>query len=288
MSIPGDHLDAYLARLGLEAEPPSVDALMRLQRAHVERVPYETLWIQLEQGWTVDPAASLARIALEGRGGYCYHLNGAFSTLLRELGYSVTRHLSGVHGPDGPSDDAYPNHLVLQVSGLPSDDNPDGDWYVDVGLGDALHEPLPLLEGPYHQAPFRLSLERTPGSVGDWHLTHDPAGSFPGASWRSATTEMSAFEERHQWLTTSPESGFVKFLSVQRREAGAVDLLRGLTVRRLGEGATESTLTTKADLLACLADQFGITLTAIPPADLDALWRTMKQAHDTWEAAGRP
>lgn len=35
------YVPAYLARLGLEHEPPSVDALFRLHKAHVERVPYE-------------------------------------------------------------------------------------------------------------------------------------------------------------------------------------------------------------------------------------------------------
>ena len=45
--------DAYLRRLGVEPEPPSLDLLCRIHRAHVERVPYETLWIQLGQGWSV-------------------------------------------------------------------------------------------------------------------------------------------------------------------------------------------------------------------------------------------
>ncbi|TML11858.1 MAG: hypothetical protein E6G39_12815 [Actinobacteria bacterium] len=69
--------DAYLRRLGLEAEPPSVDALQRLHRRQVELIPYETLWMQSGERWGVDPVDSVARIALHGRGGYCYHLNGA-------------------------------------------------------------------------------------------------------------------------------------------------------------------------------------------------------------------
>ena len=45
-----DVRDAYLHRLGLDAEPPSVAALARLHRRHVERVPYETLWIHGGEG----------------------------------------------------------------------------------------------------------------------------------------------------------------------------------------------------------------------------------------------
>lgn len=80
-------VDGYLERLGLDAEPPSVAALRRLHAAQVERVPYEALEIQLGRPTPLEPSASLARI-LRGRGGYCYHLNGAFSACCAS---SVTR-----------------------------------------------------------------------------------------------------------------------------------------------------------------------------------------------------
>src|ERR1700730_4344937 len=132
---------AYLRRLGLDAEPPSVDALHRLHRRQGERVPYETLWIHAGESWGIEPLDSVVRIALHGRGGYCYHLNGALGALLRSLGYAVSGHVGGVHGPNGPDADSLGNHLVLTVSGLPTGDNPSGIWYVDAGLGDALYEP---------------------------------------------------------------------------------------------------------------------------------------------------
>ena len=72
--------DAYLRRLELEAEPPSAEALQRLHCRQVERIPYETMWIQAGEAWGIDPLDSLARVALQRRGGYCYHLNGAGSS----------------------------------------------------------------------------------------------------------------------------------------------------------------------------------------------------------------
>ena len=66
------------------------------------------------------------------------------SELLLALGYDVSRHVGGVHGPVGPAEGDLTNHLVLTVRGLPTDAHPDGTWYVDAGLGDALHEPMPL------------------------------------------------------------------------------------------------------------------------------------------------
>lgn len=111
-------VDAYLERLGAQREPPSAGALRRLHRAHVERVPYETVWIHTGLRYTCSATESLARIASTSQGGYCFHLNGAFSELLAALGYDVVRHVGGVHGPDGPSEDAMTNHLVLTVHGL--------------------------------------------------------------------------------------------------------------------------------------------------------------------------
>ena len=279
--------DAYLARLGLTPEAPSIDALFSIHRAHVERVPYETLWIQLGERWSVDVAESTARIATQRRGGYCFHLNGALSELLRALGYNVVRHVGGVHGPDGATEAAMTNHLVLTVHDLPDETNPGGGWYVDAGLGDALHEPLPLVPGAYDQGPFHLVLDETPAAVGDWHLTHDPAGSFTGMSWRSAPAQIDAFAERHVWLSTSPESGFVKLLAVQRRDATGVDILRGLSLTRIGDGARTSTLTTIAELTDALGDLFALDIGKIGNEAREALWHRVHAAHEAWEANGR-
>jgi N-hydroxyarylamine O-acetyltransferase len=280
---------AYLARLGVAAELPSVEALQRLHRAQVEKVPYETMWIHAGEAWDIDPRGSMRRIALEGRGGYCFHLNGAFGEVLRALGYAVTRHVGGVHGPPGPEGWELTNHLVLTVSDLPTDDNPAGVWYVDAGLGDALHEALPLLPGEYREGPFQLRLDETTDGVGDWHLTHDPSGDFTGMSWRSAAAAMDDFAARHEWLSTSPDSGFVRVASAERRDATGVDVMRGLVLTRVGSDAAQGApLTTRSDWFAALADVFGLHFEATSPDALDRLWQRVLAAHQAWESTPHP
>jgi arylamine N-acetyltransferase len=283
-SPPSDHR-AYLARLGTEPEPPSLDALFRLHRAHTANVAWETLWIHLGDRWTTDPSESVARIAARGRGGYCYHLNGAFSDLLGALGYDVTRHVGGVHGAPEPAATDLGNHLVLTVHGLPNDENPAGTWYVDVGLGDTLHEPLPLLEGPYRSGPYEIALEHDGVTVGDWHLRHDPSGSFRGMSWLAEPATMADFAAQHDFLSTSPESAFGQFLIVQRREPGASDRLMGLTLDRLGDGAASRTLERLTDLEGALVDVFRLDLSPTDRERLAARWPYLKESHDAWQAA---
>src|SRR5262245_16729424 len=96
-------LAAYLDRLGVDASPPSFEALRALHRRQVESIPYETLWIHSGEHWDVDPHESARRIALDGRGGYCYHLNGALAEVLRSLGYRVDRHVGSVRTDGMPA-----------------------------------------------------------------------------------------------------------------------------------------------------------------------------------------
>src|SRR5918999_6248679 len=112
----------YLARLGVsEHGTPSVEGLHVLHRAQVERIPYEAIEIQLGRPTTVDPYDSAERILARHRGGYCYHLNGAFSLLLDALRYDVVWHRAGVQNwsDAAPVGAVRANHLALTVHGLP-------------------------------------------------------------------------------------------------------------------------------------------------------------------------
>ncbi|MFE3453446.1 arylamine N-acetyltransferase [Nonomuraea sp. NPDC059194] len=271
-------ITAYLRRLGLESAPPTLDSLRALHAAHVERVPYEVLEIWLDRPTTIDPAESAARI-LSGRGGYCYHLNGALSALLTALGYEVTRHVGGVQN-HGAEPGVTGNHLVLTVR-LPSSEGPE-EWLVDAGLGDALHEPLPLAEGRYRQGPFEYGMRPSEVAPGGWRFDHDPRGSFAGMDFGMKPAEMAEFEAMHEHLSTSPTSGFVRTATLNRRDASGVDILRGLVLTRVGDDTTSTTLESETDYFAALADVFGI---ALPPGDRSLLWGRLVTAHEAWIAS---
>jgi len=278
-----DDLRAYLRRLRVEAEPPSADALDRLHQAQLERIPYETTWIHMDERWTVDTTASVQRVAHHGRGGYCFHANGAFSVLLGALGYDVTLHAGGVYGTEGPTSTSIENHLVLLVHGLTSDACPEGTWYVDAGLGDAIHRPLPLATGAYRDGPFEFGLQPASLADADWELRHHHLGSFSGMAFERERTTIDRFAARNVVLSTSPESVFVKTLTVQRRDADGVDIVRGQVLSRVAETATEvRTLDTQAEWFDALADVFGLTLDDVDAARRSRLWLRVRAAHEAW------
>jgi N-hydroxyarylamine O-acetyltransferase len=275
-----DDVNAFLQRLGIdEIEPPSVAGLHRLHRAFVERVPYEVIEIQLERPTTLDLFEATDRIVRRRRGGYCYHLNGAFSTLLAALGYRVVLHRAGVQNHTEPRAGIYRNHLALTVEGLP--DQPDTAWLVDVGLGDALYEPLPLREGAYRQRPFNYSLRPSDVAPGGWRFEHDARGSFRGMDFEPQEASMADFAEKHEYLSTSPESGFVRVCTTQRRDAQGVDIVRALTLSRLDGGSRPPTvLESPEKWYAALSDVFGLTLHDISAADRARLWRRVVAQHE--------
>ncbi len=281
MGIPASEqidVPAYLARLGVDHEPPSLGALFRLHAAHVERVPYEDLEVQLGRVTSLDPAVSFGRIAT-GRGGYCYHLNGAFSALLSALGYQVTRHPGGVQGT-GDEAGIHLNHLPLTVSGL--SEEPDTDWLVDVGLGDGIHVPVPLREGVYKQGPLLFGVRRSEVTPGGWRLDHDPQGSFTGMDFAPEVAVLPDFAEKHRELSTSESSGFVRTLAVQRRDADGVDSLRSLTLGRLpGE---KTVLESPADWWAALGDVFGVPSSVFTGEERARLWRQAVEQHERYVA----
>jgi arylamine N-acetyltransferase len=278
---------AYLSRLGVQVGTPSVDALTLIVQRQVERVPYETFWIPARELWSIDPAGAAHRIAFERRGGYCYHLNGALGLLLSSLGYAVHGHVGGVQAGE-PDPNAMGNHLVLTVTGLPSDISPSGTWYVDAGLGDALHEPLPLAPGTYRQDPFHLTIEDEGDYAGahSWTLRHDPAGGFRSMTWTTTPALLSDFAAQHERLSTSPESGFVRVPMAERRDATGVDVIRGVILARMGDNAyTAEPITDRSEWFEVLADIFDLRFDTASPEWRVRLWDAVIEAHQAWEAS---
>jgi N-hydroxyarylamine O-acetyltransferase len=266
----GIDVPGYLRRLGL-ADPgaPSLDALRRLHGAHVERVPYETVWIALRRARSVDPVESCERI-VAGYGGYCFQLNGAFAALLTALGYRVTLHLGAVlMRADTPLDAELGNHLAVTV-------RLDGqDWMVDVGLGNALHEPLPLRPGAHRQGPFTFTLHPSPLIPGGWRFGQDPQlTSFSHLDFQPGPALPEDFADKHAELSSDPQSPFVRVITLARRDRDGVDQLRGTVLTRFdADGRHDRELRAAAEWFTVVDRRFGLRPDDLDEAARAALWR---------------
>ncbi|MEU9863584.1 arylamine N-acetyltransferase [Streptomyces sp. NPDC047971] len=275
-------VDGYLAVLGTtRPAAPTAEALRALHRAQVERVAYENLDIHLGRPTGIGAAESVDRI-VRGRGGYCFHINGAFGALLTALGYDVTLHRAGVQGTPADPAGAHGDHLALTV-------RLDGErWLVDPGLAGGIHEPLPLREGSYTQGPFTYAMAPSVPAPGGWRFTHDPRGAFTAMDFAPEPVRLSSFAAEHTRLSTSPDSGFVRVLTAQLRDAKGVDVLRGCVLRRIHAGGTDERVIDSADdWYDALGDVFRLDLTDVDGPARAELWHRVRTSHEEWEAAQR-
>jgi len=260
-------MDEYLALLGVPRRAPSLEYLFELHRAHVSRIPYTNVQIMRGTPASIEPLDAVGQI-LDGNGGYCFHLNGAFSWLLRELGFAITLHRGFAYRHGVTSTDL--NHLALLAHDLD-----DRVWFVDAGLGDALYEPLPLAAGHYRQGPFVYALDFAGGR---WRFTHDELGSFAHMEFEPEAAAIGDFAEAHKFLSAAPESPFLRFLTAQVRLADRVSIVRGCTSTLLDAAG-------KHETCAESAAEFAAAYAAVLLSNVDDLWERTRASHEQWLAS---
>jgi len=254
-------IDEYLGLLGVPRRAPSLAYLFELHRAHVARVPYTNVQIMRGRPASIEPLDAIRQI-LDGNGGYCFHLNGAFSWLLREVGFAITLHRGYAYRHGVTSIDL--NHLALLAHDLD-----DRVWFVDAGLGDALYEPLPLAVGHYRQGPFVYGLDFVGGR---WRFTHDELGSFAYMDFEPEAVGIGDFAEAHEFLSTAPSSPFRRFLTSQVRLADRVNIMRGCT-------STLLDATGKHETYAESGSDFAAAYAVVGLSNVDDFWEETLETH---------
>ena len=133
-------LDAYRDRLGVPGPlRPDLATLRALHLAHLRTVPFENASVLFGEPIELDQDRFVHKLGVEGRGGFCYELNGAFERLLRAIGFEVALLEARGHETEGRLGPRF-DHLALRVT-------LDEPWLVDVGFGYSFVEPLRLIAG---------------------------------------------------------------------------------------------------------------------------------------------
>jgi len=129
-------VQAYLKRISVkEQSVVTLDFLTKLQKHHMEIIPFENLDVTRKIEIKLDLERFYEKIMDKQRGGFCYELNGLFQQLLSKLGFQ-THFISCT--VKRPSVWAKPDtHAAIIVNlGEP--------YLVDVGFGDSVRQPVPL------------------------------------------------------------------------------------------------------------------------------------------------
>ncbi len=241
MILTSGQLDAYLARIGVERLASlDVASLSKLHRAHLMAFTWEAL--DAFMGWpsSIVPAASFAKMVKGKRGGWCYEMNGLFGAALAALGFRVTRLCGGVNR-ETLGDNAIGNHLTLRV-------DLDRPYLAEVGLADAIVEPVPLAVGPISQRGFDFSI--MPTDDGWLRFRNHARGMAHSFDFRPDHSDEAAIAATLGWLTQDPGSPFTNALAILRHTAdGYVALKNDCLCRVTAEGVSEQRITS-ADHLA--------------------------------------
>ncbi|MFC7023541.1 arylamine N-acetyltransferase [Promicromonospora thailandica] len=274
---------AYLARLGLDERPPAtVETLTAIHQRHIEQIPYENLGAVLGAAPDIDAATTLARVAAGGNAGYCFHHNGLLTLVLRELGFNVVPAWGYPWGSEEGRRDRRVEHLALTVRGLPTDENPGGIWYPDVGCGDGIHAPLPLVTGEYRQGPFTYRLEVRDG---EWTFFHDPKGSYTGAEIIDEELAPGQAEASHHRLTDPDGGPYTSHLIAQHRLPDAVEALRGCVFTRKADTIDRTEVTRYDDWRDAL-HTVGVSFQDVDADALRGLFDRSLAAHRELQEAG--
>lgn len=195
-------------------------------------VPFENLHVAHRRGVRTDLAWSFDKIVKNGRGGWCFELNGCFGALLGALGFDVKyvacRVWDSDDGEYGPDLD----HLALLV-------RLDGDRFlVDVGFGDNCVHPILLESGEATGVPRRTRIDLD----GDACTLHElmPAGQWqPQLTGTLTPRTLDEFTPRSEFLQHDQSSVFWQkpFATRALDTAGSRVTLRGGVLReRAGVG----------------------------------------------------
>lgn len=195
----------YLGRIFYtESVEPTLQALTKLQRAHLLNVPFENLDIQ--QHIKIDLAKTFHKIVDQNRGGFCYELNGLFYQLLKEIGFDVNMVSARVYNAKTKAYSPEYDHMALVVKF-------DGECYLsDVGFGEFAFTPLKIGASNIINDPRGVFKIETKGDHYIVSKEHTNATDVPEYMFTLIPRELREFYPMCQFHQTSSESHFTQKL----------------------------------------------------------------------------
>jgi N-hydroxyarylamine O-acetyltransferase len=248
------NVSAYLNRIGVRKEDATLDiaGLMRLQRRHLLRVPFENLDIHWKRPIVLDTDIFFRKIVETGRGGFCYELNGLFNELLQAVGFETRLVSARVSTGGGNFSNEYDHAAIIAVAR-------DREYLTDVGFGAFTAEPLELLLDKEQEDTTGRYVIRRHGEGYLAVLKKDEEDWRAEYIFKPVGRDLAEFEEMCRFHQTSPESHFTRGKVCSMMTADGRKTLRdNRFIVTMGAEKTETDVGSETKFDDILEREFGI------------------------------
>ena len=242
----------YLERINVHATGADLATLKKLQHHHLLAIPFENLDIYWNRNIVLDIEASYEKVVINGRGGFCYELNGLFDVLLRDLGFETRLISARVYHADGSTGPEFDHAAVIVMI----DGNP---YLTDVGFGDFAAEPLWLVVNEPQEDPAGTFVIRKIDET-EFDVAKQVNGDWKGQYvFTDQSRELSDFTEMCDFQQFSPDSHFKKgpICSILIKD-GRKTLTKAELIITWKDSRSASAIESEDDFYQILADQFQI------------------------------
>ena len=245
---------AYLEKLGMLKELPSLDYLRRIHRKHLLTIPFENLDVHFRRPIVIDARKIADKILPTRRGGLCHELNFLFYTLLTHLGYGCHLISARVINQDTQKYGSEYGHMAILVK-IQED-----VYLCDVGFGDGFIFPKKL-EANQLQMDLNRYFQITINENENHFLskTSDTLHFDQVYKFTSQYREPIEFIGMCDYQQTSPESSFTgrKIITVLTEEGRITLSDTKLKIVEKGE-AHEVVILNEDDFYSKMEEHFGI------------------------------
>jgi N-hydroxyarylamine O-acetyltransferase len=262
--LDASRLDAYLARLGIDAPPsPTLEALDGLIAAQLTHIPFENIDPLLGRPVRIDLDAVFDKLVTRRRGGYCFELNTLLAAALTALGYSVTPLAARVRWGVAESVQTLNSHMLLRVEVAHR------SYLADAGFGGPTpFRALPMSAPAAKSFPYRLVAAQEDAMPGAFHCQDlEVRGADDWLKvyrFDLSPQPWIDFVPRNWYISTHPDSIFTQRLMLARTDGGLrLTLANGELAERSTDGTLRrQTLTSADDVIDAIASRFQVELDA--------------------------
>jgi len=260
------NVDQYFSRIKYSGSPKRDFAtLSEIHYQHLLHIPYENVDVQLGRPLDFDIQSIFKKLVTNHRGGWCYEMNGLLGWALEQVGFEVTR-MSGAVNRASLGDEQLGNHLVLKVI-------LDRAYIVDVGLGDGLRHPIPLIEGSYDQSFLRYRLELRPD--GYWRFHNHPFSNVDSFDFKDEIADEELLMDKCIWLQSSEDSLFKRFLIAQKFTPSSITVQIGKIFSVVTKDGKQTEIIESPERMnSHMFETFGVS------EDFHSLWPKIEVAHE--------